>query len=825
MIHLPVDDILPDLCEALARCGAAVLVAPPGSGKTTRVPPAVLDAGLAGDGRVMVLQPRRVAARLSAKRIAAERGSAPGGEVGWRVRFEDRTGPDTRIEVVTEGMLTRRMQRDPFLEGVGAVILDEFHERSLHADLALALVAQIRQEAREDLKIVVMSATLDPRPVAAFLDCPVLETSGRVFPVERIFDTRSEARDPVDRVAPAVRRALSASGEGHILAFLPGAGEIRRVGRALGDLPGAGVAVIPLHGGLPAAEQDRALAPSDPRTARKVVLATNIAETSVTLQGVRAVVDAGLVREPRFEPALGLARLETVTVSRASADQRSGRAGRTGPGFAWRLWTEAADRRLAAAAAPEILRADLTRAVLEVLSWGGGAAAFPWYQAPSEAALAHALGLLELLGAVRGERVTDLGEALLALPLHPRLGAIVIAGHREGCLEDAAWMAALASERDPLRRATGSGHSDLEWRLDALRGGRLPPEADRGAAAAVSRAARQIAAVARRKLGGQRSRRVDEETRARLLLAGFPDRIARRRAPRSPRLKLTGGRGAEQHPSSAVVDAELLVVVDLELRERGQDPVVRVAAAVDPAWLHTEEVVTQRFDPGLERVVTRKVTRHQDLVLSEEVTRRSGDPSRAAALLAEAAAADPRRALGPTPALDALRARTALLRRAMPELDLPALPDDAELLPTLCVGLRSFDALRRADPAAAALAHLSWPQRSALDEYAPEQLRVPSGAQVAVDYSVDPPAISARIQQLFGMARAPAVARGRVRCRVHLLAPNNRPAQVTDDLESFWANTYPQVRRELRGRYPRHAWPEQPTTADAENRPRRRRRS
>ena len=822
MIALPVDAILPQLCASLRRRGAVVLVAPPGSGKTTRVPPAVLDAGLAGGGRVVVLQPRRVAARLSARRIAAERGSAPGEEVGWRVRFENRTSARTRIEVVTEGMLTRLMQRDPFLEGIGAVILDEFHERSLHADLALALVARVRREAREDLSVVVMSATMDPEPVAAFLDCEVLETSGRTYPVTVHYDARTEARDPVDRTAPAVRRALAATGEGHVLTFLPGAGEIRRVARALSDLPASGVAVTPLHGGLTAAEQDRALSPSDPRAARKVVLATNIAETSVTLEGVRAVVDAGLVREPRFEVALGLDRLETVMVSRASADQRAGRAGRTGPGETWRLWTEATDRRLRASAAPEVQRADLTRAMLEALSWGGGD--FPWYEAPPEAAVSHATGLLAMLGATRGQRVTALGEALLALPLHPRLGAIVIAGHRRGCLDDAAWMAALASERDPLRRATGAGPSDLAWRLEALRGGRLPYEADRSAAAAVARAAKQIARAARRQLGDAPQRRANDDELARLLLAGFPDRVARRRAPRSPRLKLVGGRGAELHPSSAVTEAPLLVAVDLELRERGADPVVRVAAAVDAAWLTLEDSVEQRFDPALERVVARTVTRYRDLVLREEQAPRPGDPERAAALLAEAAAADPSRALGPTPALDALRARVTLLRRVMPELELPALPDDAGLLAELCAGKRSFEALRRADPAEVALNRLSWKQRQALETHAPEQVRVATGAQVQVDYSGDRPSIAARIQQLFGMAQAPSVARGRVRCRVQLLAPNNRPAQVTDDLESFWANTYPQVRSELRGRYPRHAWPERPTAADAENRPRRRRR-
>ncbi len=806
MIRLPVDDALPALIGAVRSRGAAVLVAPPGSGKTTRVPPGLLDAGVAGGGRVVVLQPRRVAARLAARRIAEERGVPIGGEVGWRVRFEDRTGPETRIEVLTEGLLTRRLQADPFLEGVGAVVLDEFHERSLHADLALTLLAEVRREIRPELAVVVMSATLDPGPVADFLGCEVVRAEGRRFPVTLRYLPADERPAPA-RCAAALRRALEEHPGGHALAFLPGAGEIERTARALG---GVGAEVLPLHGGLGRAAQDRALAPS---TRRKVVLATNIAETSVTLEGVEVVVDSGLVRRPRYEPALGLDRLEVVRVSAASAEQRAGRAGRTGPGLCLRLWSEHEQQRLEESAPPEIARADLASLALEVRAWGAAPGELAWLTPPPAAALEEAEALLEALGALApgpaGPRITALGRELAGLPLHPRLGAVVAAGRRAGCLEQAAWLAALASERDPFR---DSG-ADLEQRLEWLRRGPLPSGADERAAQQVRAVARQLVSAARR--SGPEGRGHGEGLRT--LLAGFPDRVAAPR-PGGRRLKLAGGRGAEV-VGDPLPDG-LYVAINLELRDRGADPGARLLAPADRAWLAAQEEVVRRFDPSLERVICRRVTRYRALVL-EEAHAESDDPAADAEALLEAARAAPERALAPDDELRALTARVDFLRRWMPELALPDL-SPAALVEDLCYGRRAFSELRAA-ALPEANRRLAGAARAALEAHAPERVQAPSGAWLRLDYSEDPPVLSARIQQLFGMAGAPALAAGRVRCRVHLLAPNNRPAQVTDDLESFWANTYPEVRRELRGRYPKHAWPERPGREHAEDRPRRRR--
>lgn len=816
---LPIDTVLPALLTALRETGAAVLLAPPGAGKTTRVPPAILDAGLC-DGRLLVLQPRRVAARAAARRIAAERGVRVGGEVGYRVRFEDRTGPDTRIALLTEGLLTRRLQSDPFLEGVGCVVFDEFHERSLHADLGLALLREIRRDVRPDLRLVVMSATLDPGPVAAWLDAPTVQSAGRAFPVEVSYDPLPDDRRIEQRVASAVRAALSAEPSGDVLVFLPGVGEIERTAEALGAIDAE---VLPLHGRLPAAEQDRALAPHD---GRRVVLSTNIAETSVTLGGVTTVIDSGLARQPRFDPAIGLERLELTRISRASADQRAGRAGRVRAGRCRRLWTAGEHRGLLPFDAPEITRVDLTRAVLEVRAWGVDPRAFEWFEAPPASTIEQAEALLTRLGALDDGGVTPLGEQLLALPLPPRLGRVVVEGHRVGELRAAATAAALAAERDIYRRAPAiTADSDLELRLDALRAadrGRAPHGVDRRALSEVRRARDQLVRIAGSTLGKQPEGETDDAAAlARLLLAGFPDRVAQRRAPRSDRFKLAGGGGARLSADSAVRDAELIVAVSLRGARRGEraEHVIDVASALDPAWIDATEAVETRFDAEREAVGQVRRRRYLELVLAEVPAGEGADPIEVAATLARAVAADPRAALRwPDSPAGALVTRLRWLAEVDPSLGLPTFPEldphdpPAPLIEALCDGRRSFAELRRLDLRSMLDGLVPHPARVALDRLAPPALTLPDGTRKALSYTVgEAPVLATRFERLFGLDETPAVAG--VPLTLHLLAPNRRPVQITDDLPSFWRTTYPQVRKELRGRYPKHPWPDDPLTA------------
>lgn len=830
---LPIDAHLHQVLEAVRRGGAAVVVAPPGSGKTTRVPPALLDGGV--QGRILVLQPRRVAARLAATRIAQERRVQLGQEVGYTTRFDRRAGRRTRIELITEGLLTRRLQTDPFLEGVGCVVLDEFHERSLHVDLGLALLADVRREARDDLAVVVMSATLDPVPVARFLgDCPVVEAPGRPFDVELEYAPRSSTDRVEQRCARAVRRALREQDEGHALVFLPGVGEIARTARLLQEQGLAeGVDVLPLHGRLSARDQDRAVAPS---RRRKVVLATNVAETSVTLDGVRTVIDCGLARVPRFDAAVGLTRLETVPISRASADQRAGRAGRTGPGRCLRLWTRQEDAERRPADVPEVRRADLAPATLELLLWGTDPADFGWFEPPPTGSLERAAELLDALGATREGALTPLGRRLAAMPAHPRLAAVVEAGRRLGILATAATVAALASERDPFRRApVGQDGSDLLPRLEAVavsdHTGHLPEGVDRRRLAEVRRVRDQLVAVAERARGAPAPPRHDALSAeapplVRALLAGFPDRVAHRREASGRRYLLASGAGAELDEESAATGEELLIAVDLGSGGRRQraDHRIRSAHPIERAWLEPEVGLELRFDPQHESVVYRAMERWGVLVLSDRPSSRAPDPDEVGPLLARAAAEQPDRALDPTREERQLLARLRFVASLEPDEGWPCPNSWAELLPQLCVGRRSFAELRRADLAPALLGRLDWKQRKRLDRLAPDRVRVPSGSRLSIDYDVQgTPVLAARIQQLFGWTDSPRVGGGRVPLLLHLLAPNNRPAQVTDDLAGFWASSYAAVRKDLRGRYPKHAWPDDPAAAAPEDRPRRRR--
>jgi ATP-dependent helicase HrpB len=836
---LPIDDVLPELAGALRAGSSAVLVAPTGAGKTTRVPPALLAAGIAGDLRIVMLEPRRIAARAAARRMAEENGWTLGGEVGYQVRFDRRAGPSTRILVVTEGILVQMLQADPFLEEAGAVLFDEIHERNLQTDLSLAMARRVQKEVRPDLRLLAMSATIDPGPIASYLgEAPVIESRGRLHPVEiEYLDPRRGRREgdapPLPaRITAAVRQALERSA-GDVLVFLPGVGEIQRAGEALAPLAAeSGLAVLPLYGDLPADRQDAVLRPLD---RRKVVLATNVAETSITVDGVTAVVDSGLVRRLRYDPATGLDRLELGKVSRASADQRAGRAGRQAPGVCLRLWGEWEHPTLPERETPEIRRVDLAGPALQLLAWGeGDPAAFDWFEAPDPAVLTAATDLLRRLGASDPHGLTPTGTAMARLPVHPRLARLLLEGHRLGHPREAALLAALLSERDPFprsprsERGTGprrSSRSDLLDRLDALeafeRRDRSGPDLHVGAARFVLQARDQLADLIRRELGPSPGRSEDrDEALLRALLVAYPDRVARRREPRSPRAVMVGGRGVRLAEESAALEPELFLALDLDAGRGGpaSEALVRLASEVDPAWLPADALRTAvevAFDPERERVVAWKRTRFEDLILSEA---EAPPPVREAEQVLLQAAADRLDRALPLDDSDvaSFLTRVRCLREWMPELGLPAFETEGlvQLLSSLIAGKRSFAELRRAPLLDVLRGALSWEQLQALEREAPERLEVPSGSRIQVRYEPGrPPVLAARIQEMFGLAETPRLAAGRVPVLLHLLAPNHRPQQVTHDLRSFWENTYREVRKELQGRYPKHAWPEDPWSA------------
>jgi ATP-dependent helicase HrpB len=763
---LPIDPFVPRIVAALRVQGSVVVVAAPGAGKTTRVPPA-----LAADGPLILLQPRRVAARSLARRIADEQGLTLGEEVGFQVRHERRFSSRTRILVATEGILTARLQADPLLEGFRTVVLDEFHERSLHADLALALVRQAAR-ARGDLRLVVMSATLDAAAVASFLgDCPVIEVPGRLHPVAISHATGRE-------LVSAVRDVVAGDG-GHVLAFLPGAGEIRRAQSALGDLAARGIAVLPLHGSLSAEDQDAALRPG---AQRKVILATNLAETSLTVDGVTDVIDAGLQRIVRYDAEKGLDRLDTERISQGSADQRAGRAGRTGPGRALRLWNPS--ERLRPHREPEIARVDLAGPVLEVLAWGGDPRSFEWFEAPPPAAIDIALALLERLGAAAHGQLTPLGLALHELPLHPRLARVLLAA---GATDEAARACALLSERIAFRPAVDATDCDVLTLLtrDAL------PFSARDNARMLARGARASSQLE------PRDGDADVQLRHALFL-GFPDRVARRREPGSPRLLLASGTGANLGPESGVREGEWLVCLDISAGDRGE-PRVRVASRVEREWI---EPTRREVEHRLERDQVRAYARdfYDALPLGE----RPVPPEAATAgrlLLATAR----ERGFG--------AAGDAVLRR----LTFAGLAADVDAL--LAAALAGRTDLPRLD-LAALLPHAL---RRDLDRLAPETLTVPSGRSTPLEYRDDGSVVaSVKLQELFGLGETPRLGPKREPVLLELLAPNGRPVQTTRDLRGFWDRTYPEVRKELRGRYPRHPWPEDPWTAPPTARAKRR---
>ncbi len=846
---LPIDRLLPQLVSGLARKHNLVLRAATGAGKTTRVPPAILQSGLCS-GRIVMLEPRRVAARAAARRMAEQLAGPVGETVGYQVRFDRRFSERTRILVVTEGILVQMLQADPFLESVDCLIFDEFHERNLHSDLSLAMSRKVQVEARPDLKLVVMSATLDPQPLVAWLggdvECATLSSDGRLFPVETSYLPRPDVRSLPILVREGVLSALDRT-PGDLLVFLPGVGEIRRCQEHLEpDAQKRGFLIKTLYGDLAPDQQDAVLRPSHQR---RVILATNVAETSITIDGVSGVVDSGKARTLRFDPAHGLDRLELGRISRASAEQRRGRAGRQQDGICLRLWTEHDHRTLQEHELPEIQRIDLAAASLELAAWGEThLEKFPWFEPPPQSSLQRSMELLVDLGACRdhqgGIEPTPLGRSMARLPVHPRLARMVVEGHRRGVLEKAALLAALISERDVVFRpsshrpvvAMGSSPSDLLDRLDAIldqeRGGygetALGP-VDRGRARNVLRVGRRLAQTARKRLGPADASPDGEPDDAllRCVLAAYPDRVARRREPGRRRALMVGGKGVRLAEMSTVQEAQLFVCVELEgAKGTHRDGLARQASAIEADWLESVRTREEaRFDPERQKVVGFRSTYYRDLILSQVET--DPGPERAAEVLTQAALENPDQALAldDPPVADFLT-RVRCLREWLPNLGLPAFDreDLAALMPHWVVGRRSFAELRKAPLLDVLRGTLDYSQLTALEELAPERLTVPSGSQVRLVYELGKaPVLAVRIQEIFGWTETPTVARGKVPILLHLLAPNMRPQQVTQDLASFWNNTYPEVRKELAGRYPKHAWPEDPLKAEAIRGARRRR--
>ncbi len=856
MIPLPIDDALAQITAALAAGPACVVTAPPGSGKSTRVPPCLMRAAA---GQVYLLQPRRIAAKSLARRMAQEQGWQLGQDVGYRVRFDHVGGPKTRLWVMTEGSLTRQFSTDPYLDGISVVILDEFHERSLHTDLAISYLRELQRTVREDLKLVVMSATIDAAPVAAFLGgCPVIDAPGRTYPVT--VSLRQELPDV--RVADAVARAVSDAVRdpdcGDVLVFLPGMGEIRACERAL-QACGIEREICPLHGSLPAEVQDRALLPS---TQPKIVLATNVAETSVTIPGVRTVIDTGTARVQRHNPATGLDELRLEPVSRFSLDQRAGRAGRTAPGRCIRLSTPLTDARRPQATDPELHRVDLAGTLLLLRRMDyADARIFPWFEQPISERLTAAEELLAMLGAITAPfgALTALGARLAELPVHPRVGRLLIDATAAGEARLGASVAALTGERDvrsQQRSSSREGSSassavapavaDVLDRIDLLaiaeREGFHPGLRQRGIE---PQAARECAQVRDDLLASVRlfsagasigaPARTAAESHAvdlvpRLLLAAYPDRVVKRAAPDANRGMMIGGVAVELEATSAVAARsghprpELFLAVACQGLGQGMraSTVVRQAAeiteadieAVFPGSIQRRERLA--WDDQKQQVTGQIGWYYRDLAI-RMARDTQPDPVPVAAFLAARLSPEADAVLAADEEAAAWLARYRWLRLIAPDLELPPEPNAAAVIAELCSGCRSRAEVVAKPKLAALQAGLTWQQTRQLDEWAPTHVVVPTGNAIRLAYSdasvAQPPVLAVRLQELFGQPTTPTIANGRVGVLLHLLGPNYRCEQITRDLASFWANTYPNVRKDLRGRYPKHSWPDDPLTA------------
>lgn len=842
---LPIEEALPELRQALAQHRNVVLQAPPGAGKSTGVPLALLPEPWRGDSRIVMLEPRRLAARAVATRMAQTLGEPVGRTVGYRTRLETKVGKDTRIEVVTEGILTRWLQRDPTLEGVALVIFDEFHERSLNADLGLALCLDAQETVREDLRLLVMSATLDGAAVARLLgDAPIVTSEGRAFPVtthhrERL-DQRS-ARPQYEDMAQVLARTIVRAIEdedGDVLAFLPGQGEIRRAQRFLEEasLP-SGVRVLPLFGELSVQEQDAAIQPSRSGE-RKIVLATNIAETSLTIEGIRIVVDSGQERRSRFDPSTGMSRLELGSISRASADQRRGRAGRIQAGVCYRLWSEVEHGALPAQTAPEIVGADLAPLALELANWGiSDPAALRWLDPPPSATFAQARDLLRSLDAIAPDgRVSEHGRALARMATHPRLAHMIVRGAELGLQTTALQIAAVLGERDLLRTQGQDRNVDLRFRVEALRGERTLPGGVSLDSSAKQRALRSIELLGRQLEYSSAERSVGRKQTSgvtklgdfdvgRLLALAYPDRIAQSRGS-GGRYLLSSGRGAQLPPAQSLAQAEFLVVADLDARDR--EALIRLAAPLTRELLEADFAAhighRERFewDSREQSVIAQDERWLGALKLYERRIDRP-DPARMLDAMLTGVRELGLSALPWTKTARALQTRMIFAKRFDERAPTPW-PDvrDAALLEHLDEWLAPWltdmsrrDHLARLDLHAILLSLLDWNAQQRLETFAPTHLLVPSGSRIPIEYAEDAPTVAVRLQEVFGMHETPTVAEGRVPLTLQLLSPAHRPVQVTRDLVSFWARGYLDVKKELKGRYPKHYWPDDPLTAQA----------
>ncbi|MCL2647130.1 MAG: ATP-dependent helicase HrpB [Phycisphaerales bacterium] len=872
MIKLPIDAYLREITRKLRDRGSVVVVATPGAGKSTRVPPALMEGG-GVDGAIVMLQPRRVAARAVAERIAGERGWEVGNEIGYHVRFEKRYTGRTRIRVMTEGILTRMMLDDPYLDGVGCVILDEFHERNLHTDLAIAFLRELRETVRPELKVVIMSATLEVEPVAAFLGgTEVVKVEGRSWPVEIAWRPGRDSRLE-EHIVRVVEKALGeeASSQkpearsGDVLVFLPGVGEIERVRRRMGEGGRrSDVAVLPLHGSLTNDEQQRALLP-DPHGRRKVILATNIAETSLTIDGVRTVVDSGLVRVASFDADRGMDRLDLERVSKASAVQRAGRAGRQAAGKAYRLWSEVEEKHFAEFNVPEVERVDLAQAVLAVHGWGrADVRKFGWFEQPSEERLQAAEELLEMLGALRKGKLTEMGERMVGMPVHPRVGRMLM-GAGGKLLGDVVNVAALLA--DDSRRGWGDvvAASSAPGSAGGLhRNRQIPappgkPSAEPGADGRGShmrlrhleRVREQLMSVARRvegNAGSDPALRGDGEGKSieEVLLLGYADRVCRRRSgsggdPRAGVMVGGGGvRVAEEFFTPALATSELFLALDAhhDPRNKKAEAVVKTWAVVKEEWLEKllpEQIRTETklaFDESKKKVAATTRRYFGDLVLAEDPHGKV-DADKAGKVLAEALGARARELVLQDERAAKLLARVALVRHFIGEKAWPTF-DDAELrevLAEVCAGKKALSEVvgrgegRRLEDGLRG--RLVYPLDRELELLAPESMEVPSGSRIKLEYAMGgegappPPVMAVRLQELFGWTQTPRICGGRIAVLLHLLSPGFKLMQITSDLASFWRNAYFEVRKDLRVRYPKHKWPEDPLAATPEAKGRR----
>lgn len=901
-LPLPIDEFLDSIAAATAQNSRVIIEAPPGTGKTTRVAPHLLKiwnqavaersqpGNLAEQGQILLLQPRRIAARSTAARIAAELQSKLGGTVGYQVRFDSQVSRDTRLIAMTPGILLRKLQHDSVLDGVRAVVLDEFHERSLEYDLLLGMLLRLQTELREDLKLIVMSATLDTESLEQFLSSfggsppAKIQVPGRTFPVDVAYTKFRESRHngrPVsitrritESATEKVKEALTKT-EGDILVFLPGVGEINQCANLLrSEADKFDLHLFKLYGDLQPQEQDQVLAPSD---RRKVILSTNIAETSLTIDGVRVVIDSGMARVQRFDSAHGLNRLQLEPISQASAEQRAGRAGRTAPGVCYRLWDEITDRSRPPHLEPEVHRVDLSGGLLQLLCWGeSDILAFPWITPPRQATIEQAMSVLELIGALErdasrsemnsqdsreestgqlvGAKPSSIGRALVQLPVHPRLARLLVEGKRLGVPWAAALASALLSERDVFERfQPSSGNSppaysarrngnnsssdsrnttagilgcDIALRVEAMQefihSGAThrkssSPEIKPHAAYNVKRVAEQFLRLVHngeQTADNQTDKTIYDDCLAQALLAAFPDRLAKRRSAGDTKGVMVGGRGVKLESNSDVRKAELFLCLDVDAGNT--EAKVRQASGIAQEWLTQDKMRTANerfFNPTSQAIVTRRRTYWLDLQLSEQPAETPADEATATMLAVEASKRFDRLLPAKDKELTSWIARVQWLANEAPDYDLPMLTSEtlAPVLEGWCFGMRSLQELKKLPWKSLLPSLLDGPQRQILDREAPEQFTLPSGRKVMLQYELGkPPILAARIQEFFGMKTTPRLAGGRVPILLHLLAPNQRCQQVTEDLESFWKNTYPVIRKELRGRYPKHAWPEDP---------------